>query len=632
MLRIAPYGCWKSPITAAQVAKGAVRYGGLQAANGSFYWTEGRPQEGGRNVILAARPGRAAKDILPAPYSARSRVHEYGGGAFLACGHGVFFVNGDDQDFYFLGADGAIKRITDAPDWRFADAVFDETRNRLIGVAELREDKNSQPQNLLVAISLAPADEGRIEVLAEGSDFYACPRLCPDENTLAWIEWNLPHMPWQNSRLCIGRFDDHGRITGKQTIAGGKDYAAGEPRWSARGMLYFISDQSAWGTICFWDGRGITSLAWPGHEFGQPLWGLASSTYAIGPNGCITALCYRNGALKTAVFDGGKWSAIKTNIRQIEALACSGPHIGVIAAADNSPPAVIMLNKKQESLSSRAAVSDDGNISRGRLTAFPTTDNQIAHGIYYPPRNAEFAAPAGEKPPLIVSAHGGPTGMADRGLKLKIQFWTSRGFAFFDIDYRGSTGYGRIWRDALNGNWGLFDVQDMTGGARYLVAEGLADPRRLLISGSSAGGFTVLATLCASSIFAAGASYYGIGDLQKLQDCTHKFESGYLHSLLGGDIENFSARSPINNAHNIKTPVIFFQGADDPVVPPSQSRDMANSLKANGIATCYIEFAGESHGFRHAQSIITALNSEYSFYAAILGLKPLETLPQIKMK
>ncbi len=629
MRKIAPYGCWKSPITAAQLASGAVRYGELQGMNGAFYWIEGRPQEAGRNVIVNAKPGSAAKDILPAPYSARSRVHEYGGGAFLACEQGVYFVNADNQDFYLLAPDGAINRITDAPGWRFADAALDKARNRLLAVAELHGAEDSAPQNMLAAISLDPAEKGRIEILAEGKDFYACPRLSPDGGKLAWIEWSLPHMPWENSQLCIGEFAAHGKIINKRLIAGGGDYAAGEPRWGADGMLYFISDQGSHGAIRLWDGDNITSMAWPGHEFGQPLWGLAPATYAIHDNGEITALCYKDGALKLAVSDNGKWSALKTGARQIEALARSGPHTAIIAATDNSAPAVIVLNKKQQYLSRKPAAMDNGNISQGKLLAFTTTGGLIAHGIYYPPRSAEFAAAPDEKPPLIISAHGGPTGMADRGLKLKIQFWTSRGFAFFDIDYRGSTGYGRAWRDALAGNWGLFDVEDMINGARHMVAEGLGDPKRLLISGSSAGGFTVLATLCASSIFAAGASYYGIGDLQKLLDCTHKFESGYLHNLLGGDIDAFSTRSPINNAKNIKTPVIFFQGADDPVVPPSQSRDMTNSLKANNIATCYIEFDGESHGFRRAETIIRALNSEYSFYAKILGLKPLENLPDI---
>ena len=629
MRKTASFGSWKSSISAADSAAGTIRYGLLRGRDDELYWSESRPQEAGRSVIVrAGRDGRV-NDILPAPYSARSRVHEYGGGEFFFGKTGLYFINAEDQDVYHLGLNKTVKRITHAPEWRFADGTCDPLHDRLITVAE--KHGQPQPQNLITSIALDGKATGKPEPLLQGHDFYASPRLNRENTLLAWLEWDLPDMPWDSARLKIGHLDARGRVTGQQILAGGKGMAASEPQWDKQGRLVFIAEKDGWSTIHRWDGQSITALPWPGHEFGRPLWSLGAASYAITDDGRIVALSFKDGEPILASFHQN-WEIIDSPARQIDAITTANNQICVTAATDTAPPAICALGEPLTPLGKPAIRIAPQNISRARTIAFSTGDGVTAHGLYYPPCNPDFSAPPGEKPPAILCAHGGPTGMADRGLKLKTQYWTSRGFAVFDIDYRGSSGYGRKWRTSLNGHWGIADVQDMENGARHLVATGLADPDRLVISGSSAGGFTVLATLCRSSLFAAGASYYGIGDLAKLQAITHKFESGYLQTLLGEGKEVFRQRSPLFQASSIQTPVIFFQGANDPVVPPSQSRDMHESLKNRGIATSYIEFEGESHGFRQAETIIRALKSEYRFYAQILGLSPVEDLPPIRIE
>lgn len=633
----APYGAWTSTITAAQCAKGTRRFGDLTMHDGAAFWCEGRPEEDGRGVIVMARAGGEPVDLLPAPYSARSKVHEYGGGAFLPTQNGVFFVNGEDQDIYHLSTfDGPKipRRITRAPHMRFADGAYDAANNRLIMVAERhpQPDETGSVDNLLVAISLAEQSIGRITPLAEGRDFYAAPRLAPDGRHMAWLEWSLPAMPWEASELWLGELDGDGALSNPRRLAGGADAMAGEPQWDAQGRLWFIADDSGWASLHHWDGIKTTALPHADHEFGQPMWGLGARTYLVGADGAVTAAAQHHGRLRLLRHDSAGWREVSTKARQIESLAALGGDTLAIAASDHAPPGIMKLESGQSLGAAPGAINPD-NISIARPLSFPTAGGKTAHALYYAPQNSRCTGREDEKPPMLVSAHGGPTGMADRGLKMKIQYWTSRGFAWLDVDYRGSIGHGRAYRTALDGQWGIADVEDIAAGANHAAEAGLADPARLLITGSSAGGYTVLRALCETSIFAAGASYYGIGDLAKLLALTHKFESGYLHTLLGLTPENaddvLKARSPLFHANQITSPVIFFQGADDAVVPPGQSRDMAASLRARGTPVAYVEFEGEGHGFRRASSIITALESEYAFYARILGLEPEQQLPPL---
>lgn len=636
--RIAPFGTWSSPITPERAAKGARRYSDLTGFGDRIFWCEGRPEEGGRNVIvMAPAAGGAPIDLLPEGFSARSKVHEYGGGAFLVAKAGLFFVNADDQDIYHLATDGAAapRRITSRPDMRFADGCHDPLRNRLIMVAEQRPEPGDphRVDNLLVAVSLGSENLGQVETLRAGRDFYAAPRLDAEAMKLAWLEWSLPAMPWEASELWLAALGKDGRPQEPARMAGGDDAMAGEPQWDEDGSLWFIGDDSGWASLHRLDANGaVTTLPLDGHEFGQPMWGLGQKSYLIAPGGAVLAAAHCAGELRLLSHDGRQWSREVSEARQIAGLGAAGGRCFAVAATDYAPAAIIELNSDKP-VSAATPRLDKGDISVPRPVSFEAAGGATAHALYYPPCNSRRTGPPGSAPPMIVSAHGGPTGMADRGLKLKIQYWTSRGFAWLDVDYRGSTGHGRDYRRALDGYWGLSDVEDVAAGALHMAETGLADPDRLLISGSSAGGYTVLRALCETDIFAAGASTYGIGDLKKLLDLTHKFESGYLHGLLGLTPENreqiLRRRSPLHHAEDISCPVIFLQGAEDFVVPPDQSRDMAASLRARGTPVSYVEFAGEGHGFRRSDTIIAALMSEYAFYAAILGLSPEEELPAI---
>lgn len=654
--RTAPYGAWTSPISAALAAQGSKRISDLTLWQGSLLWCEGRPEEGGRNVIVMA-PGAGGDtiDLLPDGFSARSKVHEYGGGAFVVSEHGLFFVNGDDQDIYHLPKmDGAAIpiRVTNAPQMRFADGTYDPLRRRLIMVAERHPLPHSaaEVENLLVSIPVDGPARGQVQILASGRDFYAAPRLAPDaaprlgpdSARLAWLEWSLPHMPWEASELWISGMGDDGGLHNPQPIASGEDCMAAEPQWGADGRLWFITDESGWASLNVHHQERQTALALQGCEFGQPMWGLGGQTYQINRNGSVDAIAQCEGQLKLLHHDGHGWSERPSPARQVDTLTGTGDGIGDEAGSGGDIYAVATTDLAATSvcnlitggnISGHGSRLDQADISVAQPVSFSTGRDSTAHGLYYPPCNSHYAAPDGTAPPMIVSAHGGPTAMADRGLKLKIQFWTSRGFAWLDVDYRGSIGHGRAYRRALDGYWGVADVQDVAAGARHMADAGLADPDKLLISGSSAGGYTVLQALCETDIFAAGASYYGIGDLAKLLALTHKFESGYLRTLLGLTPQNqqqlLRARSPLFHAEKITCPVIFFQGGDDFVVPPDQSRDMAASLRDRGTPVAYVEFAGEGHGFRRSDSIITALTSEYAFYAAILGLEPEQVLAPI---
>ena len=571
------------------------------------------------------------------PYNARSKVHEYGGGSFLVSEAGLFFVNAEDQDIYHLsGLSGTSvpDRITTEPCLRFADGVHDPVRNRLIMVAERHPlpGQSGNVENQLVSVSLSDASLGHVSTLCSGSDFYAAPRLNPEGTHLAWLEWSLPYMPWETSELWVCKLNDTGVPVNGSRIAGGGGFMAGEPQWKGNGTLWFISDESGWASLNKWNGTDIVTLPLDSHEFGQPMWGLGGRTYCADAQHRVTAIAQHKGQMRMVHHDGKSWTEKPTPARHVDSLICAQENALGIAATDYSPPAILNLTTAKSLSDSDIQIGRD-EISVAQPVEFRTTGGSTSFALYYPPCNSAYTGPDDESPPMIVSAHGGPTGMADRGLKLKIQYWTSRGFAWLDVDYRGSTGYGRAYRKALDGNWGITDVEDVAAGARHMAESGLADPDRLLISGSSAGGYTVLQALCHTDIFAAGASYYGIGDLAKLLAHTHKFESGYLHTLLGLTADDTDTRlherSPLFQAANIKSPVIFFQGSDDAVVPPDQSRDMAASLRSRGTPVSYIEFKGEGHGFRNSNTIVTALESEYAFYAGILGLQPKQELPSI---
>ncbi len=639
----APFGTWTSAVSADLVAGQSLRFGLLQYSGGVLYWSEQRPAEAGRAAIVACPDGGEPRDVIAAPFSARSRVHEYGGGSFIASDGEVYFVNDHDQAIYRANGDAAPELVAQDSDLRCADFDMDPRRRRLVAVAEDHDDNSDeQPENMLVEIPLDGPNAGAVEPFVAGRDFYAYPRFSPDGRHMCWIEWDLPWMPWEDSRLMLGTVGEDGGIERMEHIAGGDGCSIFQPQWGGDGRLYFVSDESGWGSLYAWNEGTIGRVLAMDAEFGRPLWGLATKAYTTSGTNRLVASYIEKGAFRLGEIDAasGTLKELDQPFSAIDDICSTGDGVAVLGAGDVTAPSVARLSFADGAASAsevlRRAMDTEiepGSVSRGRFIEVPLTQGGMTYAVYYPPTNSAFTGMPGTAPPLIAAAHGGPTGMADRGLKLKIQYWTSRGFAFVDVDYRGSAGYGTAYRDALNGHWGLRDVEDVIASTRWLVDEGLADGERLLISGGSAGGFTVLSALTFHDTFAAGASYYGIGDLQKLLDLTHKFESGYIYNLTGtspGQTEEvFRARSPLFHAERISSPVIFFQGIEDKVVPPGQSREMVDALKRQGIPVAYLEFEGEGHGFRQADTIIAALNGEYAFYAQVLGLEPQEELPDL---
>ncbi|MEM8687019.1 MAG: prolyl oligopeptidase family serine peptidase [Pseudomonadota bacterium] len=639
--RTQPYGTWASPISADLVAGKSLRLGQVQSVAQDLYWSEGRPADGGRITIVHRDGEGTLVDLLPPPYSARSSVHEYGGGELLATGEGIFFVNADDQDVYVVHADGTIERITEEEGWRFSDLCLDGANGRLIGVAEIhRKEHDPEPENVLVAISLHPGQRGAVQQLAQGRDFYGSPRVSPDGGTLAWLEWSLPHMPWEDATLKTTNVQG-GALGTPRTVAGGNGTATFQPTWSSEGDLYFVWDKTGWGNLYRLEGEQPRCVCEREAEFGLPLWALGARSFACLPDGQVFVTYFEDGISKAALLDAqtGNLSGLETGLSNVYGPTVLGIEIAAQITADTEAPAIGLISRDGTVTIIRRSAEFDlapEAFSPGEILKLSGKDGRPVWAVYYPPANLDRQGPEGSAPPMLVSAHGGPTGMADRGLKLKVQFWTSRGFAYLDVDYAGSWGYGRAYREALNGQWGIADVEDVIAATKATVDKGLADPTKLVISGGSAGGYTVLCALAFHDLYAAGASYYGVADLEKLLALTHKFESGYLYALTGtgpGATEAvFKARSPLEHADQISAPAIFFQGDKDFVVPPMQSRDMAASLESRGVPVAYFEFAGEGHGFRAAATLAQCLNAEYAFYAKVLHLEPEEDLARVEIK
>lgn len=629
---IRPYGTWPSPLSAEMVAGQSLRFGTLQGDRDYVYWSESRPREQGRSVLMRARAGAEPEELLPAPYSARSRVHEYGGGEFLADGDTVYFVNDADQDLYVLTPGAAPERLTEIAGIRFADMSVDRAGGWLAAVAERHgnDGDGSHPENLLAAVPLGKGTQSKVQPLAQGRDFYAAPRFSPDGRTLAWLAWDLPHMPWEAAALYVAPHEG-GRLGPARHVAGGDGSAVFQPEWAADGTLRFVWDETGWGNLAAWDGSQLHTLTDWEQELARPLWVFGMRAYAELEGGEVAAATLDAGAATLVRMNPrtGQETAIPCEACAITSLVASGGDIAMIGTSHTQAPAVLRLqpgtDKPETVRLSAEAPIDAADISVARDLAVPREDGAAIHALYYPPTNGSVTPPADALPPVVLTVHGGPTAAAERGLKLKTQYWTSRGFGVCDVDYAGSWGYGRSYRRRLDGQWGIADVADVAAVAEHLAGNGFADPERLLISGGSAGGYTVLMALVTLDLFAAGACYYAVSDLQQLQNITHKFEAGYLYGLIGtepGQEEQaFAARSPLHQAERISAPVIFLQGADDKVVPPAQSRTMFASLEQRGVPVAYLEFEGEGHGFRQAGTITTALESEYAFFSQMLGLE-----------
>jgi dipeptidyl aminopeptidase/acylaminoacyl peptidase len=629
-----PYGTWPSPISARTAARASRRFGTVQAAGGAVYWSESRPEEGGRQALRRADAAGNLEDLLPPPYSARSRVHEYGGGEFLAIEATVFFVNDKDQDIYALEPGLPPQRITHAPSTRFADFAHDPFRGRLIAVAEIHAESKTAghtlPRNALVAVALSHG-RGAVVELAAGRDFYASPRLSPDGRSLAFLCWDLPDMPWDSASLHVAPVRADGTLGAPRRIAGGTDGAVFQPEWGPSGELYFVCDRSGWGCLYRWQNEKTVRVhGGRGADLFRPQWVFGMRSYALGPSGKVGMVSLEAGAPLFEVKDlkGGRvtpYPRLQALAARIDDPVALEKSFAALVSSPLAPPAVLrMAGSRLGDLGPRAGAGvEAGDLSRGERRIFRRPDGRQVHAIYYAPRSARFRSPRGEAPPALVLVHGGPTSMTDAGLKMRVQFYTSRGFAVLDVNYSGSTGFGRAYRERLDGQWGIADVEDCAAAARDLAKADLADAGRIAISGGSAGGYTTLMALATTGTFAAGSSHYGVSDLALLLQHTHKFEAGYLHRLMGTSPKSwkaFAERSPINLIDGIKAPVILFQRLDDKVVPPEQSRLIVEKLRSRGIDVAYREFAGEAHGFRRAETIVAVLEAELAFLRRVLRL------------
>ncbi|MFT5365098.1 MAG: dipeptidyl aminopeptidase/acylaminoacyl peptidase [Candidatus Latescibacterota bacterium] len=626
-----PYGTWPSSISAERVALAARRFGQVQVDRGMVYWVETRPDEGGRSVLMRSDAHGQVFDVVPHDFNVRTRVHEYGGVAYVVHEGVVFCSCGDDGRVYRVVEGAAPVAITPEENARYADFSISNDGQAVFCVRE-RHDVGVEPINDVVCLI-----DGKVAVLAEGNDFYAAPRLSGDGRQLAWLTWQHPNMPWDGTELWLADWTD-GQTKKPRCIAGDQEDAIFQPTWGQDGCLYFVSDRTGWWNLYSWD-SGNTALLWEKEaEFGQPLWSLGMTTFAETHSEQWVCTYIELGFAKLGVLGlpAQDTRFIELPFSDYSGLSAQGNTVAFIAGDWNKTLAVIRLDistGEYKVLRENEEQIEADTLSRPEAITFPSLDGETVHAFYYPPRNGTVEGVDHEKPPLLVKSHGGPTGASTPTLDLSIQYWTSRGFAVLDVNYRGSTGYGRAYRRALDGQWGVYDVQDCVAGAQYLAANNQADGSRLLIRGGSAGGLTTLCALAFYDVFHAGASLYGVSDLASLAKITHKFESQYLNRLIGGeDLEaTFRERSPLYRANHISAPVIFFQGKEDPVVPPIQTQTMADALLQNGIPVACVMFDGEMHGFRKAENIIYALNGEYAFYAAIFGLDCQEELPNIRI-
>ena len=638
----APFGAWASPITADLITGSTIRLGQICIDGDRIYWTESRPEEGGRNVIMERGPGDSRQEITPADFNVRSRLHEYGGGAFGVFEGIVYFVNFADQRVYRQTPGQAPEPITPEGKFHHGDFAFDKIHNRLICVREDHRQKGSEgspeEKNEIVAIDLDAKSEISVRVLAEGADFYSNPRIAPSGDKLLWISWNHPNMPWDETELFCATLSEDG-LKKPIRLAGGEGESIFQPEWSPEGALLYVSDKTDWYNF-YRIGPDKLNSSGSGElvygkdvEFGRTQWVFGMSTYDfIAPLNLFTVY-NEKGIWKAGQLNllSGKLFPIDLPFTDIGDIKAGPDFVCFNAAGPETPGALYKLDLSDFSLellrSSADRELDPGYITRPEIIEFPTgTKGQVtAHGFFYPPKNKSYQAPSGDLPPLIVKCHGGPTHATSAALKLDIQYWTSRGFAVLDVNYRGSNGYGKAYRRMLESNWGVADVEDCALGAKFLADRGRVDGERLAITGGSAGGYTVLCALTFRDEFKAGASHYGISNLEALARDTHKFEARYLDRLVAPYPEGkniYEERSPIHHAQGLSCPVVFFQGLEDRVVPPDQAEAMFEILKQKGVPAAYVPFAGEQHGFRKAENIRRALEGELYFYAKIFGFDP----------
>ena len=635
-----PYGTWTSPITPDSLVQESIRLGDILISAGRSYWLEMRPSEDGRYVLVSKTDENAVVDLTPEPYNVRSRVHEYGGGSFTVSKDSIYFSNFIDQRIYKMemAGENIFPISPDNDNTRYADLKIEENLNWLIAVKE-SHCGGREPKNSIVAIDLGESNFEK--TLISGADFFSAPVISPDGEKLAWIQWDHPNMPWDSTELWTAKITQNKELTHIVKIAGNQGESICQPLWSPNNDLYYVSDISGWWNLYQYQNGTHINLTPLEGEIAQPQWGLGSYYYGFRSENLVIYAINTRGewSLHEINLQSNTSRKIKTPFNEINrsGIKVCGDKLLVGAGSGNTPYSIYIGDKNNNFNAIRSSEPmhlGKEYISLPENIEFPTENGLNSYGFYYSPKNANYIGKKGTKPPMIVLSHGGPTGATSISLDLSIQFWTTRGFAVFDVNYGGSTGYGSEYRKRLNRKWGIVDVQDSVNGSKYLIDKNKADPERLAIRGGSAGGYTTLACLTFTDMFKAGASYYGISDLTSLAEETHKFESRYLDSMIGSYEENrieYINRSPINHTEKLSCPIILFQGLEDKVVLPNQSRKMADALNENGIPFAYIEFEGEQHGFRKSENIKRSIEAELYFYSRVFGFSVPDNIAQIKI-
>jgi dipeptidyl aminopeptidase/acylaminoacyl peptidase len=638
---LSPYGSWKTPVTAALLAASNILVSEPAMEMEEFYWMEARPKEGGRYVVVHLR-GARIDELTPRGFNVRTTVHEYGGGDYFVHEGKVYFSNYRDQRLYVQGPGSGPRAITPGGvDLRYADGVVDRKRGRIVIVREDHRVRGRQAVNTVVGIDLTEGGPG--EVLVSGNDFYSNPRFDPDGSRLAWLTWNHPNMPWDGTELWVGRLGADGRIEQKDMVAGGARESVFQPEWSPDGTLYYVSDRTGWWNL-YREGRD-GARAEPLHpmkaEFGGPQWEFRPLRYAFeGPDSIVCAYVIEGtshlGRMDTRT---GRLDEVKTPYTEITGVLAWPGHALLVAGSPTETTSIVTVDletgRTRVLRRSMEKTVDPGYLSGPEPISFPTENGKEAYGFYYPPRNKDFRAPPGERPPLVVMSHGGPTSAVTMTLKYGIQYFTGHGLAVADINYGGSTGFGREYRERLEGNWGVVDVDDCINAARYLVRREDVDGKRVAIMGGSAGGYTTMCAVTFRRFFNAGASFFGISDLEGFDETTHKFESRYNESLLGPYPERKEAyreRSALKYADRVSCPLILFQGLEDRIVPPAQSKKLYEAVKKKGLPTAYVAFKGEQHGFRRAGNIKRSIELELYFYSRVFGFKPADRIKPVRIE
>jgi dipeptidyl aminopeptidase/acylaminoacyl peptidase len=640
---IAPYGSWRSAVRLEDLVGDVIILAEPWVDGDDVYWLEGRPSEGGRRVLVRAAADGSTTDLTPPPFNVRTRVHEYGGGSYVVAAGVVVFSNFADNRLYRLdpGAEEAVPITAEGP-WRYADLRADIVRRRFYAV---REDHgagggaSAQVVNTIVAV---PLDGGEVTVLVGGTDFVAAPRLSPDGTLLAWLEWDHPDMPWDATRLRFAPIGPDGTLGEPALAAGGPDESIVQPEWAPDGTLHLVSDRSGWWNLYrLVEGPRLEPLAPMEAEFADPSWIFGRSSYGFLPDGTIVAVGRMAGHDHLFhVAPGTLIGEVETPFTELDAVQAAGASVVALAGSPSDPWVVVRLDPGTMApagvLRRASTITHDPAVfSHPESIEFPTAGGRTAHALYYPPTNPDFEGPEDERPPLVVQTHGGPTSNALTTLELGKQFLTSRGIAVVDVDYGGSTGYGRDYRRRLDGQWGVVDLEDSIAAARFLVERGDVDLDRLSIEGGSAGGYTTLCALTFSDTFAAGVSLFGVADLESLARDTHKFELRYLDRLVGplpAAVATYRERSPVHAFDLIACPVLILQGLDDRVVPPSQAEEIVAALTANGIPHAYLAFEGEGHGFRGAAAIRRTIEARLSFLGQVFGFEPADELEPLEVE